>query len=56
MKTFLIIIVTYFTGFFIGISTRSNGNTNTPPTNVPENPPTGRTNWSRIVRSHSHNF
>lgn len=54
MKTFLIIMVSYFTGFFFGISTRSNGNTNTPPTNVPSEPP--RNNWSHIVRSHSHNF
>ena len=56
MKIFLIILLSYFTGFFIGISSKSSSNTNTPPTNVPDNPPTSRTNWSHIVRSHSHNI
>lgn len=56
MKIFLIILLSYFIGFFVGIGSKSNSNTNTPPTNVPDNPSTSRTNWHDIVRSHSHNI
>ena len=58
MKAILIIITSYLLGLIVGLyySNTSNDNTNTSPTNVPDNPPTSRTNWSDIVRSHSHNI
>ena len=58
MKAILIIITSYLLGLIVGLyySNTSKDNTNTPPTNVPDNPPSSKTNWSQIVRNHSHNI